>query len=287
MLADAVDLLRCPHCAAPLSDTGGALRCPMGHGFDVARHGYVSLLPGDAETGTADTAAMLQARDAFLATGAYAPIADAVAAAAERSAAPEGCVLDLGGGTGYYLAAALERLEGRTGLALDLSKHASRRAAKVHPRAAAVVCDAWRPLPVRDGVAAVVLSVFSPRNPGEIARVLDPAGGFVIVTPTDRHLGELISLLGLLSVDERKRERLDDKLRSRFLLDEEVSVEYSMALGHDAVGALVAMGPSAYHLDPVASAERIAALADPMPVTASVTVSAFRPVVSGDGGSAP
>ena len=63
---------------------------------------------------------------------------------------PDGCVLDLGAGTGWYLARVLDRLPGRSGLALDLSRHALRRAARAHARIGAVAADAWGPLPVRD-----------------------------------------------------------------------------------------------------------------------------------------
>lgn len=277
MLPAAVDLLRCPHCGGPLTSNLATLFCASGHSFDIARQGYVSLLPGDAVTGTADGAEMVDARDALLSAGVYRQIADATADAAERSAPADGCVVDLGGGTGYYLATALDRLPDRVGLSLDLSKHASRRAAKAHPRAAAVVCDAWRGLPLHDDVAAVVLSVFSPRNPAEIARVLRPDGALVVVTPTDCHLAELIPKLGLLSVDERKRERLDEKLRSRFAQGDETVLEHPMWLDRTAVSNLVAMGPSSYHLDSDATRERIATLAEPTEVTASVTVSVFRP----------
>jgi 23S rRNA (guanine745-N1)-methyltransferase len=276
VIAAAVELLRCPHCGDRLAPAPGALACASGHSFDVARQGYASLLSGGASTGTADDAEMVAAREAFLTGGAYAPIVGAIAEEAARSAPREGCVVDLGGGTGHYLAAVLDRLPDRLGLSLDLSKHASRRAAKAHPRAAAVVCDAWRELPVGDAVAAVVLSVFSPRNPGEIARVLGSDGVLVVVMPTDRHLAELIPALGLLSVDERKRERLDEKLRSRFSQAEETAVEYPMLLDRAAVSNLVAMGPSSYHLDADATRERIQASPPLTEVTASVTVSVFR-----------
>ena len=63
------------------------------------------------------------------------------------TAAPTGPLLDLGAGTGQYLAHVLERLPGEVGLALDVSKYASRRAAKAHPRASAVLADAWQALP--------------------------------------------------------------------------------------------------------------------------------------------
>ena len=58
MLDDALDLLACPHCAGPLTRSGGSVTCPNGHAFDVARSGYLSLLPGDAHTGSADTPEM-------------------------------------------------------------------------------------------------------------------------------------------------------------------------------------------------------------------------------------
>ena len=40
-----MSLFRCPLCAAPLTREPGAYRCPEGHSFDVAREGYVHLLP--------------------------------------------------------------------------------------------------------------------------------------------------------------------------------------------------------------------------------------------------
>ena len=172
MLSDVLPLLRCPHCTGPLADAGPAVRCPRGHGFDVARQGYLSLLAGGGGTSTADTAAMVQARAAFLGAGHYDALSEAVAAAVGR-----GPVVDVGAGTGHHLARVLDRVEG-PGLALDLSKHAARRAARAHPRAGAVVADAWRALPVADAVAGTVLSVFAPRHargdgPGAGAR----AGG--------------------------------------------------------------------------------------------------------------
>jgi 23S rRNA (guanine745-N1)-methyltransferase len=269
VLDDALDLLSCPHCAGALSRSGGSVTCANGHAFDVARSGYLSLLPGDAKTGSADTAAMVAAREAFLAAGHFEPLAEALAEEAERAAPPPGCVLDLGAGTGWYLARVLDRLPGRVGLALDLSKHALRRAARAHPRIAAVACDAWRPLPVRDSVAELVLSVFAPRNGPEIARVLRPRGALLVVTPTGRHLGELIEPLGLLTVDERKDERLAAALDAHLDLERRVEREWTLDLAAADVANAVAMGPSARHVTPGETASRTA-------VTASVAISTYR-----------
>lgn len=274
MLQDVVEYLTCPHCGDPLEPLpdGSALRCPARHTFDVARQGYVSLLPGDAHTGTGDTAAMVTARDAFLGAGHYAPIAAALAAAAPADAR---CVLDLGAGTGHYLAAVLDARPAAHGIALDISKFALRRAARAHPRAGAVVCDAWRPLPVRDAAADLVVNVFAPRNGPEIRRVLRPGGTLLVISPTPRHLRELVGELGLLGVDDRKPERLAATLGPYLDATGSSEHDFPLLLDHEAVRTVVGMGPSAWHTDPEALAARVVALPEPVPVTASVTLSVF------------
>ena len=278
MLDDALDPLACPHCAGALSRSGSSVTCANGHAFDVARSGYLSLLPGDAKLGSADTAEMVAAREAFLGAGHFDPLAEALAEEAERvlcdrverSGLPPGCILDLGAGTGWYLARVLDRLPGHIGLALDLSKHALRRAARAHPRIAAVACDAWRPLPVRDSVADLVLSVFAPRNGPEIARVLRPDGALVVTTPTERHLVELVERLGLLTVDERKHERLATTLDAHFELEYRRDHEWPLELTPGDVANAVAMGPSARHATRAETGTAATA------VTASVTISTYR-----------
>ncbi len=195
MLDAVLPLLRCPFCAGELARAGDTVRCPGGHSFDVARQGYLSLLAGDARLGSADSAEMVAARGRFLAGGHFDPLADALAARCQRALGdgPDGCVLDLGAGSGYYLARLLEAAPDRTGVALDLSKHALRRAARAHARIGAVAADAWRPLPLSDDVCALVLSVFAPRDAAEIARVLRPDGALVSSRPAQAHLGGLVA----------------------------------------------------------------------------------------------
>ncbi|MFE7194848.1 putative RNA methyltransferase [Kitasatospora sp. NPDC057541] len=275
MLQDIEPYLACPHCAQPLTLDGRTLRCPAGHSHDVAKQGYVSLLAGDAHTGTGDTADMVAARGDFLAAGHYRPIADALAEAAV-AADPEGLVVDLGAGTGHYLAHVLDALPGRPGAALDISKYALRRAARAHPRIGAVVCDAWRPLPLLDGGAGLVLNVFAPRNGPELRRVLRPGGTLLLVAPTSRHLRELVTALGLLSVDEEKQRRIDEKLGPYLTPAGQREVEFTLRLSAEEVRTVVGMGPSAWHTDADRLAERLAALPDPVEVTASVTVAAYR-----------
>lgn len=269
MLAEAVDLLRCPVCEGDLALGDGTLRCGSGHSFDIARQGYVNLVPARA-----DTAEMVEARDQFLRAGHYRHLRDVLVEAAAPAAG--GAIVDLGAGTGYYVSRLLEASANRIGLALDASTAALRRAARSHERAAAVGADVWKPLPLRDDVAALVLSVFAPRNPAEIARILAPGGHFAAATPTSRHLYELVGPLGLLSVPDDKEDRLDAQLASRFELVSRDAIEYAMFLSRDEAAQLVRMGPSAWHVDEQAVTEGIERLPDPLTVTASVTLSRYR-----------
>ncbi|NAZ80494.1 23S rRNA methyltransferase [Kineococcus sp. R8] len=262
--------VRCPVCGQPLALEERVLRCPAGHAVDVARQGYAHLaVGGRAHPG--DTAAMVAARDAFLGAGHYVPIAQAVADALGEGELPPGPVVDVGGGTGWYLAQVLDRLPPalgvRDGLCLDSSSAALRRAARVHPRVAALGVDVWRGLPLADGCASAVLSVFAPRNPAEVARVLGPAGRWVVVTPRPEHLRELVGPLGMLTVDARKDDRLAADLAD-FERTASTDLAVTVELDHPALRALVGMGPSAHH---VPAAELEARLAD-LPPTVAVTV---------------
>ena len=277
MLEAVVDLLACPTCAGDLQLTGAALRCVAGHSHDVARHGYVSLLAPGAEIGAGDTAAMIEARVAFLASGHYAPLLDALVQRAVAVLPPRPAIIEVGAGPGAYLAAVVDRVPGARGVALDLSRFAARRAARVRPRVGAVVADGRLPLPVRTGVVDLALSVFAPRNSSELRRVLRPGGTLQVVTPTERHLMEIVGPLGLLTVDTRKQERLEGQLGGLFALADQRECEFVARLAPVDVERLVLMGPSAFHTDPGGLAAGIAALRSPVPVTVSVTISTYRP----------
>ncbi|QYC37902.1 23S rRNA (guanine(748)-N(1))-methyltransferase [Nonomuraea coxensis DSM 45129] len=316
MLADIVEYLVCPVCRAGVRLGERELRCARGHGFDVARQGYVSLLVGSRPPGTADSAEMVAARAAFLDAGHYAPLAEAVAGAVAEAVGADGpaehesvtetndgsrlrayrgagmeagrgpgqaegpesgrnggegrraegrsapVIVDAGAGTGHYLAAALNAVNDGIGMAFDVSKHAVRRAARVHPRAGAFVADVWRPLPIRDEVADVVIDVFAPRNGPEFGRILRPGGVAVVVTPAAEHLSPLVGELGLLSVDEEKERRVARSMEG-FVLAGRRTVAFDMELDAGEVAQVVGMGPSAWHTDPAALDARIAAFFSP------------------------
>lgn len=271
-------LLRCPSCGADLSPADGALRCPRRHSFDVARHGYVGLLTGARAT-SGDDGPMARARRDFLAAGRYEPVRAAVAdlaAEADLAGRPEepAAVVDVGCGTGYYLAGVLDALPGAVGLGLDTSSHALRVAAKAHARAAAATWDVFRPFPIGSERVDVVLDVFAPRNPAEFHRVLRPGGVLVVVRPFGGHLAELRRQVAqMVTVDPDKERRLHEALDPYFEVVRTREVEYTTPLtGQEAVD-LVLMTPSARH---VTEAELVDDGDLPDQVTVSVLATAYR-----------
>jgi len=270
-----LDLLRCPTCRTRgLYADHGALRCGAGHTFDIARHGYAGLLTGTRAT-SGDDAAMVQARNRFLATGRYASIRRTVARLVADSSPARGTVVDVGCGTGYYLAGVLDQLPEARGLGLDTSVRALRSAARAHERAAAATWDVFRPFPLADGVADVVLDVFAPRNPVEFHRVLRPAGRLIVVRPTGRHLAELHGRVpAMVTVDPAKEQRLHRALDPYFEVVVTEQVEYSIALGGLEALNLVGMTPSARH---VSRAELDDGGRLPDRVTVSVLATAYKP----------
>jgi 23S rRNA (guanine745-N1)-methyltransferase len=271
--------LRCPVCQERLTAAPSGLRCPAGHSFDRARQGYVDLTAGHV-THAGDSADMVAAREALLTAGHFTAIATAVVdttAALLRQYQMGSLIVEVGAGTGHYLGKVLDIRPDLAGLAVDVSKAALRRAARAHPRMAAVRADVWRRLPLADGSASVVLDLFAPRSGAEFARVLAEDGALVVVTAEPGHLGELVTALGLLAVDPDKRERLAAGLDPWFAPVSDRLVEAPLRLNRADAAALVGMGPSARHIEPAAIAAGLAGLTEPITASLSVRLSVWQP----------
>jgi 23S rRNA (guanine745-N1)-methyltransferase len=268
----AVDLLICPHCGGDLRENGGSLICSKGHTQNIARQGYVSLLGRDGGTHTADSAEMVAARERFLESGAFQPLTEALAEIASMASQEPGAVVDLGCGTGHYLAAVLDALPGSIGIGVDNSKFAARRIARRHQRASAIVADIWDEIPVRDDAASLMLNIFSPRNGGEMERILAPGGRLIVVTPQAGHLAELIEPFGMISVDPDKEERLERSLGRLAEGAESRELNWSMNLNPAQIRDLVEMGPSAGRMSKVDMDQQLERLEPDTVVTAAVTI---------------
>ncbi|MGB8858576.1 MAG: methyltransferase domain-containing protein [Ilumatobacteraceae bacterium] len=230
-------VLACPHCGLELRLSPSGAACPTGHSFDRGRGGYLNLLVGgrlSAGTTPGDTPDALAARRRFLHAGHYSPIAGALAQAV---GAPDGPVLDVGCGEGYYLAQL--PLPDRYGL--DVAKSAVQMAARLLPDAQFVVGSAYR-LPVLAGSVAVVTSVFAPHPFEEFERVLRPGGRWVTVTPGPDHLREMRPVLS--GESERKA---NERMQRRALAPAEAAgahrLTFQLQLSAESLGDLFFMTP--------------------------------------------
>lgn len=256
------------------------LACNSGHSFDVAKQGYVSLLGGAGRTGPGDDHAQLERRERFLAAGHFDPLvaalgaalaptlgpapsaADSVADSVEHGRAP--LLVDVGAGTGFYARSVLDAFPAARAVCTEISAAAARRLASAHPRAASVVADTWRGLPLADGCADAIQVVFAPRNPEEFARVLAPSGRLVVAWPGPEHLRPLREELGMLDIERGKERRLTESMMGgeHFALDPAASttVRATMALDADTALDVALMGPSGAKVGREAVAGRLAEL---------------------------
>lgn len=184
--------LICPVCGERLKREENAYICPKRHSFDIAKSGYVNLLPSSGSGRHGDDKLMVRARTQFLNKGYYRPLALRLAeiAATERP----GLIVDAGCGEGYYTDIVSLASEGAETVGLDISKAAVAAAAKRCRRGVFAVASTVS-MPLEDSCADVILNVFSPFFPAEFARVLKPGGLLLRVIPLELHLHELRQLV--------------------------------------------------------------------------------------------
>ena len=95
-------LFICPICALALTREANRYTCPAGHSFDLAREGYVNLLPPNRQHSKApgDDKEMTAARTRFLEGGWYSPLRDALCSLVEQHAPPSPCWTQAAGRAG-------------------------------------------------------------------------------------------------------------------------------------------------------------------------------------------
>ncbi|MBP5979283.1 MAG: methyltransferase domain-containing protein [Halomonas sp.] len=273
MSFNAFTALACPLDGDPLTQAEGAWRCAAGHSFDIAKQGYVNLLPvqNKRSNDPGDSKSMVAARQRFLNTGYYQPIADAINHAALNDAPesmPLSC-LDAGCGEGYYLRqlaqaasdAALLELIG-----LDISKWAVMAAAKQNrqkapsrqqDQPATWVVGSNANLPVQSASLDRLLCMFGFPVMSEFARVLKPGGVLLQVEAGANHLRELREVIYPTLKPERSGELT---VPEGFTAQVAETVSYPLTLdGKEAIADLLAMTPHLYRAS-AEGRERAAAL---------------------------
>ncbi len=280
-------VLICPNCGSPLRREGRVMRCEKRHSFDLAAAGYCNLLLSSRSgEHVGDAKEMVAARREFLDCGYYQPLAQAVcervcvlAKGGRRN------VVDAGCGEGYYTRQIAQRLEEEGCLeeliGIDISKAATQYAAKRDKRTQYITASAYH-MPIADGAADLVLSLFAPTPEKEFARVLRPSGRVLCVVPGERHLWEMKCAV----YDTPYRNREEKHQLEGFVLEDCIHVEYTATIARaQDIRTLFAMTPYA-HRTPPEGKRRLKALEE-LTTTLSFALLTFRPTCKTDGSGMP
>lgn len=278
-----LSLFLCPLCGSNLTPDKKTWRCDGSqnpkttvHSFDVARQGYVNLLPVQQKKSKApgDSEDSIQARKRFLAAGYYAPLQqaliDMVSSLVDKDDANRPINwLDIGCGEGYY-SQALASLNIDTLIAADISKPALIELAKKsksvnqlwyqttdnqlddntnHKAAIVPMVASAANLPIKPNSLFGISSIFSPILPKAFFEVLEMGGYLVIAKPAQGHLESLRQAL-FEDVREHDSDKFLQDLAPYFELIKRFEVATPLELSADALADLLTMTPYSYRAKP-------------------------------------
>ena len=278
-----MSLFICPLCQSTLQPADHTWRKKKSlnpkqttHPFDVARQGYINLLPVQQKKSKApgDSQQSIEARKRFLNAGHYQPLNDLICqkmtallmakkASLKQKNKPINW-LDIGCGEGYYTQAMAQ-----TGMdmliAADISKPAVvelARTSKALGRlwyqgaeeakedgtyAAAIypLVTSAAHLPLRAHSIDGISSIFSPILPEAFNEVLSDEGYLIIAKPDIGHLATMREAL-FDDVREHDSDKFLDELAPYFQLLETHHVSSKLSLAAEALADLMTMTPYAY-----------------------------------------
>ena len=263
--------LLCPICAAPLRQTDKTFRCEAGHSFDMARQGYVNLLPvqNKRSLNSGDTREQVLSRRAFLEAGFYAPIAEALCSAAKELNCA-GPILDVGCGEGWYSAQLSDALNAPL-VGLDISKEAVRCAAAKYKNAQ-WICGSAARLPVTSSSVGLITSLFALTIPEEFKRVLRSDGYYFQVLAQEDHLLGLKSIIYPKLLHKEKNTTPD---LPGFTLVRQIPIRFTFTVEGAQVQNLLSMTPHVYRISKE-GAQRLQET-DKLTDTASAVLNIYAP----------
>ncbi|NOQ15257.1 MAG: 23S rRNA (guanine(745)-N(1))-methyltransferase [Methyloprofundus sp.] len=240
----------CPICQSPLIQhlSSKGYYCKNKHHFDLAKEGYLNLLPAQHKKSKepGDSRAMMRARRNFLEAGFYQPMAKALASMIDkhRTESVPMHILDVGCGEGYYsrqIEIHAQHSENLDLQGIDIAKNAIFAAAKKQPNAHFIVASS-KSMPYADHYFDLLFRVYAPSNDKEINRLLKPGGLLLIVTPGPRHLWQLKEFI----YKEVKEHSADISLPEGFEQIESQRISYTIQPDQEQRMALLQMTPFAW-----------------------------------------
>lgn len=188
----------CPVCGEKLYIENRSYRCGNGHVHDIAKEGYVHLLPVQKMHAKVpgDAPEMVSARRQFLDAEYYDCFRKALSEIVLKylKDIPAPVIVDAGCGEGSYDRMILDVLA-QNGIeselvGFDISKTAARYAAKRCKEGEFAVGSVFHS-PIESNCGDCLLSIFAPIVPEEFARMTKPSGVLIIAVAGERHLYEL------------------------------------------------------------------------------------------------
>jgi len=231
------------------------LICENGHSFDIARQGYVNLLPVQHKRSKepGDSKEMVSARVSFLNTGVYAPIANKLAELVDSyvSGNQSVCLMDAGCGDGYYFDILFNHLKDKEGqgelsfIGMDISKPAVMAAAKRNKLITWIVGTNRQP-PILKSSVAIIVCVFGFQSFEGFCEPLAPGGKIILVEPGANHLKELREII-YAEVKSSEPSDLSNLEEMGLYLIEEQRLELKTgAIDNEQIKSLLLMTPHFY-----------------------------------------
>lgn len=229
--------LACPIDKLALAKKDNHYQCANGHAFDIARQGYVNLLPVQHKKSKnpGDSPAMVQARARFLNAGFYQPIAEVLSEIIFQhiNTGQANCIFDAGCGEGYYLHQLINTAQlVHTGadvsfLGMDISKPAIIAASKRSKLASWVVGTNSQP-PFLAATVDVIFCVFGFHSFAGFKCILKPSAKLILVEPGEKHLRELRDIIYVEPAQNKTPIKSDAENDYTLLATQTLSFEFEL-----------------------------------------------------------
>lgn len=241
----------CPICHKKLQQDNKSYKCKNNHSYDLAKEGYVNLLPVNAKKSKqpGDNNKMIFARRSFLEAGYYSPLAERLSQIINKLLPDSHTVniLDLGCGEGYYSGYISKSIQASFNFtALDISKVAVKYGAKRHKEVNFCVASAYK-MPVKSNSVDLLYRIYAPSSLSELDRVIKKGGVFITVTPGDNHLYSLREMI----YDEvlNLSTKTDESEHFKLIRDEDLSYMLNISKKEDLLN-LLDMTPFGWKIKP-------------------------------------